>query len=353
MSRRTWSLLVSVALVGVFAAFGGFVTVPYVALGPGHTYDTLGLVATSGEVAPPPLLEEGDALPGETGADPDPGELRLTTVQLTTDVTLFGALGLWASGNYALAPREEYYPPDRTREEIEQENRQSFTASQSSAETAALLYLGYPRKVLVGEVFGDGPSDGVLEPGDELVVVNGVEADSAEAVVESLADTSPGDRVDIVIRREGVEEDLTVELGARDDRESGYLGVAPLDQPDVDFEVDIELDEVGGPSAGLMFALAIIDTLSPGEITGGTHVAGTGEITTQGAVRPIGGISFKMRAAKDIGSTVFLVPTGNCAEAVANAPDGLQLVEVETLEGAVDALRQVRAGEQPPDCSPN
>jgi PDZ domain-containing protein len=123
------------------------------------------------------------------------------------------------------------------------------------------------------------------------------------------------------------------------------------DRPDVDFDIIISLAEVGGPSAGLMFALAIVDKLTPGALTGNTFVAGTGAIDTGGEVGPIGGIPLKMIRAREAGASVFLVPAGNCAEAVQRVPEGLRLVRVGTLAEAVQSLDALQAGQQPPGCA--
>jgi PDZ domain-containing protein len=100
----------------------------------------------------------------------------------------------------------------------------------------------------------------------------------------------------------------------------------------------------------LMFALAVVDKLSPGELTGGRFVAGTGAIDAAGDVSPIGGIPFKMRAAHDAGATVFLVPDENCTEAAATAPAGLQLIRVTGLGDAVTQLEALDGGAPPRSC---
>jgi PDZ domain-containing protein len=128
------------------------------------------------------------------------------------------------------------------------------------------------------------------------------------------------------------------------------LGIALTERPEVPFTITITLADVGGPSAGLMFALAIVDKLTPGALTGNTFVAGTGEIATDGQVGPIGGIPLKMLRAREAGATVFMVPAENCSEAAQRAPDGLRLVRVGTLTDAVHALDEIRAGQQPPHC---
>ncbi|MHA6798621.1 YlbL family protein [Bounagaea algeriensis] len=348
MSRRTWTLVLSVGLVVVFGLLGAAAPVPYVALGPGPTYDTLG---TDGNA--PVIGIEGER------TYPTEGQLNMTTVSVTDRLSLFSALSMWASGRYALTPREVYFPPGKSEREVERENTAAFNDSRTTAETAALSYLGYPTEVSVGQVVGGSPAAGVLEPGDTIIRADGDPVRNAQSLHQALSDTQPGDRVDIRYQRDGQpERNATVRLAERphgQDQQNGqngqgFLGVQAQKQADVDFGVDISLADVGGPSAGLMFSLAIIDKLTPGPLTGGEFVAGTGEITPSGEVGPIGGIPFKMTKAREAGATTFLVPAGNCAEASAQAPDGLRLVKVGTLDDAVRALDAVRAGEQPRTC---
>jgi PDZ domain-containing protein len=185
--------------------------------------------------------------------------------------------------------------------------------------------------------------------GDELVSVAGRAVDSPVAVADALLDTVPGQSVAVTYRRAGQEGDADVVLGSSPDRPQGLLGVRPGIEPRGG-DITISLGDVGGPSAGLMFALAVVDKLTPGEITGGRFVAGTGTITQDGQVGPIGGIPFKMAAASEAGAEVFLVPAGNCAEAASTAPSGLQLARVATLADAITALDAVRAKQPPTSC---
>lgn len=332
--------MTSVVLVVVFGLLGAFVRVPYVALGPGPTYDTLGAEGTT-----PVIRVDGQQ------TFPTAGHLNMTTVSVTDQVSLFGALGLWISGRYALAPRELYFPPDKSEQQIEQENTKAFNDSQTTAETAALRYLGYPAKVLAGEIVKGSPSDGVIEPGDRLISANGRPVTEPDALRGALSGTKPGDRVDVTFRHgDQPERTASIQLGRHPDGPQGFLGVSPIARPDVPFNVEISLADVGGPSAGLMFALAIVDKLTPGELNGGRFIAGTGEIDDHGKVGPIGGIPFKMVKAREAGATTFLVPAENCAEAKAQAPEGLQLVKVGSLDEAVKALDGVRTGRAPQGC---
>lgn len=340
LSRRGWTILVSGVLVVVFGLLGMFVRVPYVALGPGPTYDTLGKVGDT----PLVQIEGQDAAGGS-------GELRMTTVSLTDEVTLFGALGLWTSGRYALAPREEYFKPGQSDQQVKQENVRQFQDSQSNAEVAALRHLGYPVKVLAKEIVAGSPADHVLTPGDQLLVVNGKKITKEEDVRAALAGTRPGETISMSFQHEGQpERTASVTLAQAPDRPEGFVGLTPIDRADVPFGIKISLQDVGGPSAGLMFALAIVDRMTPGDLPAGRHIAGTGEISEKGQVGEIGGISFKVVGAREAGATEFLVPEKNCAEAKSAAPDGLNLIKVSTLDTALSALEDLKAGRPTPHC---
>ncbi|MBB4968209.1 YlbL family protein [Saccharothrix violaceirubra] len=340
LTRRTWTLVISLFSVLVLGLLGGFARVPYVALGPGPTYDTLGQVGDTDVVH----IEGQETFPTK-------GHLTMTTVQLTDDVSLFGALGLWVSGRYALAPREEFFRPGESEQKVRDENTKAFQDSQTSAEVAALRYLKYPMKVVVAEVTKGSAAEASIEPNDRLLGVNGRTVAVAEDVRTALSTTKPGDEVEVVFERGGEKKSTRVTLGKPDDdRANGFLGVLPVERADVPFEIKISLDDVGGPSAGLMFALSIVDKLTPGELNGGNSVAGTGEINDKGEVGRIGGIPFKMVAAREGGATVFLVPAGNCDEARQHAPEGLRLVKVEKIDDAVKSLESIDAGGDAPGC---
>ncbi len=332
--------MTSVGLVVAFALLGAFVPVPFVALGPGPTFDTLG--ADNGR----PVVD----IRGHESF-PTTGHLNMTTVSVTDDLSMFAALAMWASSRYALAPRDLYYPPNQSPQDVEQQNTKAFTESETSAQTAALRYLGYPTKVVAGEIVKHSPADGVLAPGDQLLQVNGKPVPDAASVRAALAGTKPGDQVDVTFKHaDQPDRTARIQLAPRPDSPQGFVGIAAEDRPAVPFDINISLAHVGGPSAGLMFALAIVDKLTPGNLDGGKFVAGTGEIDGQGRVSPIGGIQFKMTAAREAGATVFLVPAANCSEAKSQAPAGLELVKVGSLGEAVQDLGALKAGKTPPGC---
>ena len=323
-----------------FGVLVSLVTVPYVSLGPGPTFDTLGEV-------------DGKQVVDIAGGDvhPTSGHLNMTTVSQRDDLTLGQALTLWMSGREQLVPRDLVYPPDKSKDEIDKANNTDFKRSEDSAEYAALNYLKYPSAVTVATVNDPGPSVGKLQRGDAIDAVNGKPVATIDQFTALLKATKPGDNVLLDYRRKNSPAGVaTVTLGSNADREYGYLGVAVLDAPWAPFSIDFNLANIGGPSAGLMFSLAVVDKLTTGDLNDGKFVAGTGTIDSEGKVGSIGGITHKMLSAREAGATVFLVPAENCDEAKTAHEDGLQLVKVDTLGHAVDALHALSAGGEPPRC---
>jgi PDZ domain-containing protein len=207
--------------------------------------------------------------------------------------------------------------------------------------------------VVVSSVQGGTPADGLLEPGDEIVEVDGVVVEEPADVTEAVQRAEPGDTVTVEVVREGAEQSVPiVTTTSPRDPERAYLGITVGTTYRAPFELDISLDGVGGPSAGLFFSLGIVDKLTPGELTGGRTIAGTGTITPDGVVGAIGGIEQKMPGARDAGATLFLAPAENCADVLAaRVPDGLTVARVETLAGAVQTIEDYVAGRPVTPCS--
>lgn len=336
MNRRIVTLLAALVPVIVLGVVGTMVTVPFVALGPGPTFNTLGVVDNKQVVD-----IEG------TPVDPTSGNLNMTTVSVRDQLNIFEAFGFWASGRHGLVPRSEVYPPEKSKEEIEESNKADFQSSEDKAETAALRQLkkDYPVGLQVGDVSDQGPAKDALKRDDQLVSIDGVPVQTVRNVQDVVAGKKPGSQVAVAFRREGKDETATVTVGARpDDKSKGYLGVTPVEKPVVPFDVDFNLADIGGPSAGLMFSLAVVDKLSPDELSGGKFIAGTGTIEDDGEVGPIGGIPYKMIAAREAGASAFLVPAKNCDEARQRTPDGLRLIKVDALSDAVTSLEKLRSG---------
>ncbi|QNJ95146.1 PDZ domain-containing protein [Mycolicibacterium fluoranthenivorans] len=346
MNRRIMTLVVALVPIVAFGVLLSLVTVPYVSLGPGPTFNTLGEVDGKQVVD----IKSTDSTAGSI-VHPTSGHLNMTTVSQRDGLTLGEALALWMSGRDQLVPRELVYPPDKSKDDIDKANTNDFKASEDNAEYAALSYLKYPKAVTVESVTDPGPSAGKLKAGDAIDMVNNVEVPNMEAFQAIVKSTKPGEQMVIDYRRKNQPAGtVTVTLGSNPDRDHGFLGIGVLDAPWAPFDIEFNLANIGGPSAGLMFSLAVIDKLTTGDLNDGKFVAGTGTISADGVVGSIGGITHKMMAAQEAGATVFLVPADNCAEALTARDDRLTLVKVDTLTTAVDALHTISAGGEPPRC---
>ena len=329
--------LVPIVLFGVLLAA---VPVPYVALGPGPTFDTLG------EVEGKPVV----AIEG-TPIKPTSGHLNMTTVSQRDGLTLGQALAFWASGEDQLVPRDLVFPPEKSRDDIEKSQNADFQRSEDNAEYAALNYLKFQKAVTVEKVTDPGPSVGKLQPGDALEAVDGTKTPTIETFTSLLKATKPGQEIVIDYRRtNSAPGKARITLGRNDDREYGYLGVAVQDAPWAPFTVDFNLANIGGPSAGLMFSLAVVDKLTTGDLNGAKFVAGTGTIGPDGNVGPIGGITHKMSSAQEAGATVFLVPADNGDEARTATGNTMELLKAENLTQTVEALQTLTSGGEPPRC---
>lgn len=350
MTRRALTLSLGTGLAAVLALGGAVTPVPYVALEPGPTYDTLGAEGTS---SGQPVIEI-------TGREtfPTTGKLDLTTVSVTQRLTLGAALWGWFDRDRAVLPREIVYPPDKSDEEVEADNKQSMQLSQDTATAAALRALEIRSEVVTVKEVPQGPSVGTLLPGDVIVEVDGEPVLDGLNLRELIGSREPGATVRIGYRRGSqVVQTATITTAPSptdpanpDAPVRPVIGVVTEPTPVRDITVDINLKDVGGPSAGLMFALGIVDKLDKVDLTGGRHVAGTGEMAADGRVGPIGGISQKLLGAKRKGATVFIVPAGNCDEAAGSAPDGLTLIRAATLHDALVGLRVLRDGGVPEGC---
>jgi PDZ domain-containing protein len=217
-------------------------------------------------------------------------------------------------------------------------------SSQDAAIAVALTQLGYDLKttVKIQEVTPDMPADGVLETGDEILRVNGTRVESAADVVKVAAE---GKTFELLIRRDG--ERQRVELTPKQTPDGPRIGISLGAAYDFPFDVNVLIDpQIGGPSAGLMFSLAIYDTLTPDSLTGGHDIAGTGEIAPDGTVGPIGGIAQKIVGARDAGAELFLVPDANCEQALGAPREDMKLVRVKTMP---DALKSIKTWVDDPD----
>jgi PDZ domain-containing protein len=340
VTRRTAVLTAGTVLLLLFGVLGTTVPVPYVAQVPGPTFNTLG------EIDGEPII----VIEGRERNDVE-GNLNLTTVGVGRGgLSLVQAVRGWFDREVSVVPEEAVYPPDRTEDETRAANRQAFLTSEQAAQTVALGRLGYPLKVVVQSVRKESPSEGRLEEGDAIEAVDGRPTPDAEALDAVLSAIDGGTEVTVDYTRLGEPGSTTVTTGTPDDGEGALLGVTIRDQPAAPFDVDIQVEDVGGPSAGLMLTLGILDLVGDDDLTAGAVIAGTGTIDARGVVGPIGGIPLKMVAARDIGAELFLVPADNCAEAAAAPDPGFPLARVATLDDALTALADHRAGRPPVTC---
>lgn len=327
----------------------GTIPVPYVVEKAGPTFNTLD---RRGET--PVISVKGhETYPAE-------GNLDLTTVYVeggpNGPLSILGVFGAWLDPSKSIYPQELIYPTGTTREQAEEQSSVAMATSQENAVASALRELDIPfGQQLQAAGLPDGsPSKGKIEDGDIFETINGKPVTSLAVVQEELA-AGKGAPVTLVMQRAG--ESVTQVITPMENGAGRYiLGIMLKYLFEFPFDVTISLDKVGGPSAGLMFSLGIIDTVTPGDLTGGKHIAGTGTINPDGVVGPIGGIRQKMLGARAGGATVFLAPADNCDEVVGQIPDGLQVVKVENLDQARDAVETIGSGQDTaglPVCSTN
>ena len=336
----TWTLLI---LLG--AAM--FIPVPYVMTSPGPVFNTIGevnkieLISISG-----------------TETYPTEGELDMTTVSEyggpQEGLDMFQAIWGWIDPDRRVVPRESVYPEGETEEENTARNVEAFSTSQSYAIAAAMDYLDQPIKeqVIVTSVGLDTPAQDKLRAGDEILTVDGVQMTTPEQVVEAVRSKPIGTDLNFSIMRGGTKLEVVVTSGTRlDDPETEqneatipYIGIGIDINYSAEFEIKFGVTGVGGPSAGTLFAIGIIDKLTPGALTQGKIIAGTGTIDPAGNVGEIGGIQQKLIGARDAGAVLFLAPAGNCDEVIGHIPAGLTVAAIETLEDAMDEIEAFNAG---------
>lgn len=344
------ALLLAVGLV----VAGATVRVNKVIEAPGPTWNVLAAV---------PGDDSDQSVITVTGAQtyPAEGALRMTTVSVSGcpgyPVTLFDVVGAWLSPNKTILERDQVCPPSLSQQDVEETNQAQMTSSQNTAVVAALMETGMAtRMVLTVEGTGPDQTEGLLQKGDILTSITPAGGQATPtttytALRELLTTVPVGTTVELGIERDG--EPMTVSLttitppdansDGSPDSEGSLLGVYLSAEADSDIEATFGLSKVGGPSAGSMFALGIVDELTPGDLTGGKDIAGTGTIALDGSIGPIGGIEQKMAGAKTDGSGYFLAPASNCADVVGNVPDGLEVYAVSTLHEAVTTVEAIAA----------
>ncbi|NBE51781.1 YlbL family protein [Streptomyces boluensis] len=354
MPRRTATMLASTLMLIALLCAGVLIKVPYSEMSPGPTVNTLG--DHGGE---PVLQVSGHK------TYPTTGHLNMTTVRVTSadfNMNVVQAVYGWLAHDNIVVPHDTLYPDGKTEEQSSQENAEEFSQSQESAKVAALKELNIPvqTRVVVSTVSKAKPAEGRLHAGDVIKAVDGTAVKQPDDVAKLVTKHKAGEPVVFTVvpakeaaaaEKAGKEpvgtERVSVTTEAADPKKGDHHAIVGIKAgPDhtFPFTIDIKLADVGGPSAGLMFALGLVDKLTPQNLTGGKFVAGTGTITEQGEVGPIGGIGMKTIGARERGAEYFLTPADNCATAAKDIPGGLTLVKVKNIDDAVKSLKDISHG---------
>lgn len=342
-ARFGWIVLgLSLVLLGVLSA----VPAPYVIEQPGPVFNVLG--TTEGDDGDVPLIEVHDEQTYDTG-----GTLDMLTVQLVGNPQRspgwLDIVSAWFDPSRAVVPMDLYFPPGVTTEQRDEQNATLMVDSQQDSVAAALRELGYevPEHIVVAQIAEGAPAQGVLQLDDEIVAVDGTPVTGLAGLRDAITANGTDKPVTLDIVRGGAASTVQITpttATASDGTTSTVIGIGTKTTYDLPVDITIQLDNVGGPSAGMMFALGMIDLLTPGELNGGKDVAGTGTIDADGNVGAIGGIRQKLFGAKDAGAEWFLAPASNCDEVVGHVPDGLTVFAVKTLDDSLAALKAIADG---------
>lgn len=336
-----WSL--TVALFALLALT--LLPTSYVIQRPGPVFNTLGTVSGADGEDVPLIAVDG------AQTYPTAGALDLLTVEVVGSrertPSWFELALAWFDPAKAVLPIDQVFPAGQTTEQRNQESAVMMVDSQKEATAAALIELGYDVEpmVRVYSLTDDSPAQGILEPDDIIRAANGTPV-TETSQLRAIVQEGEGAPVELTVERGGAtrSETVTPEPATVAGETTWLIGVTTLHDYDFPIDVTIQLDNVGGPSAGMMFALGIIDTLTEGELNGGEQVAGTGTIDSAGTVGAIGGIRQKMYGAVGAGADWFLAPQSNCDEVVGHIPDGLRVFSVQTLDDALNVLETIREG---------
>jgi PDZ domain-containing protein len=338
--RRYVLLLTSALSVIALSCVIGLMPIPYVSLQPGPAIDTLG--EYSGE----PMITFGK----QAKTYPAKGRLDFTSVLVTRadrHFTLLDAVSAYLTPHTAIAPRRLIYQDKESSEESDKKLKAQLTSAKDVSQYVGLRAAGYDvdLQTTIASVAKGSPAAGVLRKDDVIIAVDGKKPKNVDAVVKAVSSRQPGSSVTLTVQRAKKTLELTVDTVANpDDPKKARVGVGLRPQLDYPFAIKNHIAKIGGPSAGAMFTLAIYDRLTPGSLTGGQHIAGTGTIEVDGGIGPIGSVRQKMAGASEAGASVFLVPSANCPEAVLDADrrgrvHGMRVVRVRTLDDAIAALR--------------
>ncbi len=344
MSRRSLTLAIAGLATVVAIAAAVLIPVPYVILGPGPTLNTLGK-DSSGQTL---ITISGHRTYATSG------HLNMVTVSYVggpgTNLSIFQALRAWMDSSQAVVPESELFPVGQSAQQTQAQDTAQMSGSQELATAAALsaLHIGYTTQVTVVSTVHGYPASNVLKAGDVIESVDGKPVAGENALSSMITAHPAGSVLALTVLRAG--KKLAVQVASKSSAGTPVIGVQVQENYTFTFNVKFSVGDIGGPSAGMMFALGIIDKLTSLNLTGGKFIAGTGEITAAGQVQPIGGIQQKMVGARQAGATIFLTPAGNCADTAGAVPAGLRIVKGSTLSQAISELEASKAGKSVPAC---
>ena len=328
---HAWLWLIGAALSIALLAGAFFLPIPiFFAYLPGPVRDVEKLVEVS-----------------DTRTYSSEGSLYLTTVSVDTQVTAFDLVQSWFDKEVTVVMQEDVTGGSSLRD-LRRQQKQEIVASKRQAQQVALAALGFSRPkgdgARVRATVTGSPAHNELLPGDVIVEIDGSRVATTCDVGRAVDAHEIGTRVSVVVRRDGQRRGIELETAANpEDDTSAFLGVV-MEEINYRFnpglEVTFETGEIAGPSAGLMFSLALYDRLTPDDLTGGFQIAGTGTIACDGGVGPIGGIEQKVAGAENRGATIFLSPQANAA-AAKSAADEIEVVPISTFDGAVEYLESL------------
>lgn len=338
--RIAGGILVVAVLLLIVVLAATFIKLPYAVERPGPVTDTLG------------SLDDGSDLVQVKGAKSyqTEGDLYFTTVRVLGNPEAHINGWEWLIGHLdpdsTVLPEKDVFGEDRTEKEIEQMNTAQMQGSQENSTAVGIRSTGakVPQENLVAQVAKDLPAHGKLKTEDVITAVDGRTIDRVSDIVSAISDRKVGEKVRVGVRRDDRARTVTMTTADIGGGRAGIgIGIEP--KYDYPYEVRIDAGRVGGPSAGMMFALAVHDVLTPGALTRGKSIAGTGTINDSGDVGPIGGIHQKMVGARDADATWFLAPEKNCTDVVGKVPDGLNVVAVGTFDEALTAVKSIAKGD--------
>jgi PDZ domain-containing protein len=329
-----WVVFAAITGAGLFLAIA---PTPYLVEKAGPVYNVLSSIAGT------PMI----TITGKT-TYPTTGDLVMLTVTLKGDSSRGASwfdVGLAKfDSTVAIVNKDDIYPPGWDDAKLNEEADMMMLDSQASAKAAALTLLNIPftSSVKVTSVTKSGPAGSVLKAGDTLLKVQGEVATGLDQVKALVRATKGKVPVQLLIERNGRSLNVSV-LPKLIDKE-WRMGIYVQSVPEFPFKIDIEVGNVGGPSGGQILALAIYDKLTPGALTGGKKIAGTGTVTPDGTIGPIGGIRQKLYGALRAGAKWFLAPSANCDEVVGHVPDGIRVVKVSNLQDSLKAVKAIASG---------